>query len=261
MNASGLRLKLHRKLYGNGMYLPGKPTSVLPTPIFWAGGVDEFRKFDEWHDYIHPDDKEATLKTYYTAIEDPCSEIWKREYRYLKADGGYAFVSDKAVIVRDENGKAIKVIGALKNITVQKETEEELKKSNERFSLASRATSDHIYEWDIVTNELVWGEDSQTLFGFQPQELTMHVWTELLHPEEREKTIRHLTEALADPAKEIWNQEYRLADAHGVYSYILERGFIVRDEARQSPAHDWLFAGYYQPQIAGRITFFGANHI
>ena len=121
--------------------------------------ADEFRKFDEWHDYIHPDDKEATLKSYYTAIEDPATEIWKREYRYLKADGRYAYVSDKALIVRDEHGKAVKVIGALKNITAQKETEEELKKSNERFLLASRATSDHIYEWDIVTNELVWGED------------------------------------------------------------------------------------------------------
>ncbi len=192
--------------------------------------ADEFRKFDGWHDYLHPDDKKATVKSYYTAIEDPGTEIWKREYRYLKADGSYAFVSDKAVIVRDEHGKAVKVIGALKNITAQKETEEELKKSNERFLLASRATSDHIYEWDIVSNELFWGEDAQTLFGFQPRDLTMSVWTELLHPEEREKTIRNLNEVLADPATKIWNQEYRLANAHGEYNYILERGFIVRDE-------------------------------
>jgi PAS domain S-box-containing protein len=192
--------------------------------------ADEFRKFDEWHDYIHPDDKKETVKSYYDALGDAKAEKWKKEYRYLKSDGSYAFVSDKAVIVRDEQGKAIKVIGALQNITGQKETEEELKKSNERFVLASRAASDHIYEWDILSNALYWGESSHTLFGFQPHELTMALWEKLIHPKERKKTIGHLHEVLAHPEKNIWEYEYRLANANGVYSYVLERGFIVRDE-------------------------------
>src|SRR5215211_695401 len=192
--------------------------------------AEDFRKFDQWSDYIHPDDRSETVKTYLEAIENKKTDKWIKEYRYLKSDGSYAFVHDKAIILRNEEGKAIKVVGALQNIDVQKKTEEELKKSNERFLLSSRAASDAIYEWDITSNELYWGEGLQSLFGYQPREVNMEVWESLVHPDERKKTVRHLTETLSHPRKKIWIQEYRFAKADGSYRYVLERGFIVRDD-------------------------------
>src|SRR5215203_771745 len=198
------------------------------TDIFgWK--ADEFRKFDKWPDYIHPEDKKETIESYDTALENKAFEKWEKEYRYLKSDGTYAFVHDKAIILRNEEGKPVKIIGALQNITGRKEIEAELKKSNERFLLASRAASDAIYEWDIVTNEVYWGEGLQSLFGYQSHELTMGVWETLIHQQERERTIRSLSEALAHPEKMIWRQEYRLGKPDGSFSYVLERGFIVRD--------------------------------
>ncbi|MGN6401363.1 MAG: PAS domain-containing protein, partial [Flavisolibacter sp.] len=192
--------------------------------------ADEFRKFDVWADYIHPDDKEDTTGGYDLAIEDPAIEKWEKEYRYLKANGSYAFVHDKAIILRNEQGKAIKVIGALQDITSKKETEEDLRKSNERFQLASRAASDAIYEWEIAANELYWGEGLQTLFGYKPREVTLLVWESLIHADERETVLQSLGDTLADPYKKIWNKEYRFARYDGSFSYVLERGFIVRDE-------------------------------
>ncbi|MGZ3858777.1 MAG: PAS domain-containing protein [Flavisolibacter sp.] len=192
--------------------------------------ADEFRKFDEWEDYIHQDDREETIRSYDRAIENEKVEKWEREYRYLKSDGTYAFVHDKAVILRDESGKAVRVIGALEDRTEQKRTEEELRKSNERFLLASRAASDAIYEWDIVANELYWGEGLQTLFDFNPKEVTLLVWESLIHPDEKDRVLQTLGDTLADPGKKIWNEEYRFRRTDGSYSYVLERGFIVRDQ-------------------------------
>jgi PAS domain S-box-containing protein len=191
--------------------------------------ADEFRKFDEWYDYIHPDDQEETIKSYQQAIDDPKTERWEHEYRYLKSDGSYAYVNDKAVIVRDERGNAIKVTGALQNITERKLIEAELKKSNVRFQLASRASSDAIYEWDIIANELYWSDSLQSLFGYHPTEVTIETWKKLLHPAESQKTIQSLEDALTHPRKKLWNQEYRFKRADGKFSYVLERGFIVRD--------------------------------
>jgi PAS domain S-box-containing protein len=193
--------------------------------------ADEFRKFDEWYDYIHPDDQEETIDSYQRAIDDPNTERWEYEYRYLKSDGSYAYVNDKAVIVRDEKGNAIKVTGALQDITEKKRIEGELKKSNVRFQLASRAASDAIYEWDILADELYWSDSLQSLFGYQPSEVTMEAWKQLLHDSEREKVIQSLEDILAHPRKKLWNQEYRLRRSDGKFSYVLERGFIVRDSA------------------------------
>src|SRR5205085_450164 len=95
------------------------------TEIF-GWDVNEERKFDEWHDYIHPADKKETIEGYYKAIEDSTVRNWSKEYRYLKADGNYATVIDKAIILRDKNGKAIKVIGAIQDITERKRLEQEL---------------------------------------------------------------------------------------------------------------------------------------
>jgi PAS domain S-box-containing protein len=192
--------------------------------------ADEFRKFDEWYDYIHPDDKEETIKTYQDAIDNPKTERWEKEYRYLKSDGSYAYVNDKAVILRDKNGNAIKVTGALQNITERKRIEAELKKSNMRFQLASRAASDAIYEWDIIADEFYWSDSLQSLFGYHPSEVNIETWKKLIHPAESKKTIQSLEDTLAHPRKKIWNQEYRLKRADGKFSYVLERGFIVRDE-------------------------------
>jgi PAS domain S-box-containing protein len=192
--------------------------------------ADEFRKFDEWYDYIHPDDKEETVRSYQEAIDNPETERWEKEYRYLKSDGSYAYVNDKAVILRNNKGIAIKVTGALQNITEQKRIEAELKKSNMRFQLASRAASDAIYEWDIIANEFYWSDSLQSLFGYHPSEVNIDTWKELIHPAESQKTIQSLEDALAHPRKKIWNQEYRFKRADGKFSYVLERGFIVRDD-------------------------------
>lgn len=191
--------------------------------------ADEFRKFDEWHDYIHPDDKEETVNSYYTVINDPAKDSWKKEYRYLKADGTYAYVYDKAVISRDENGKAVKVTGALQDISEIKKIEEELRQSNERFLLAGRASSDALYDWNLDSNELFWGS-LQTVFGHSAHEFTMDFWETILHPKEKQSVIKDLYETLAHPRKRIWKREYMLAKTDGTYGYVLERGFIVRDE-------------------------------
>lgn len=55
------------------------------------------------------------------------------EYRFRKADGTYAYVYDKGYIVRDPGGKAIRMIGATRDISRRKKTELLLKDSNERL--------------------------------------------------------------------------------------------------------------------------------
>ena len=192
--------------------------------------ADEKKGFDAWHMYVHPEDRNETITGYYLAIEDPSIDRWTKEYRYLKANGAYATVIDKAVILRNKKGKATRVIGAIQDITIQKKAEDELKKSNERFLLASRATSDAIYDWDIITDDVYWGDALQTLFGYTPFELTIGRWKNLIHPEDRETTIRSMYQAMDTAGQQFWKTEYRFKKADGTYSYVHDRGFFIRDK-------------------------------
>ena len=89
---------------------------------------------------VHPDDKQQYEDSIDVAIENGNAK-WAHEYRYLKACGTYAYVSDKAIIIRDDRGEAIRMIGAMQDITQEKLLKDELLQSEERFKGAFNHSS------------------------------------------------------------------------------------------------------------------------
>ena len=74
---------------------------------------------------IHPVDVERVKKTYLSALEDATLKRWKLKYRLKDAKGIYKNVVDKAFIIR-ENGKVVRVIGAIQDITEYNQLQEKL---------------------------------------------------------------------------------------------------------------------------------------
>jgi PAS domain S-box-containing protein len=74
---------------------------------------------------IHPADIEHVKKTYLSALEDATLKRWKLKYRLKDARGIYKNVVDKAFIIR-ENGKVVRVIGAIQDITEYNQLQEKL---------------------------------------------------------------------------------------------------------------------------------------
>ncbi|HBY68079.1 MAG TPA: hypothetical protein DEG69_10160 [Flavobacteriaceae bacterium] len=70
-----------------------------------------------WVEHLHPEDRMEAEKSLDTAIEDPGIDNWSHEYRYRKANNEYAFVIDRGVIIRNEKGKAVRMVGAMTDIT------------------------------------------------------------------------------------------------------------------------------------------------
>ena len=122
------------------------------------------RKFTDWTDYIHPDER-GVAKNFYDTLKDPHKDLWEDEYRYLKADGTYAFVVDRGYIVRNEKGKAVKVVGAIRDITERKEAEEKL--SRERYLLRTLIDHlpDYIYVKDIHSKHIINNKANVALLG------------------------------------------------------------------------------------------------
>lgn len=127
------------------------------------------------------------------------------------------------------NGRQARLITA-HDITAKVDAEQQLKKSNERFRLATKATSDAIYDWDLLVNDLKWGEGMYTLFGYQSDEVTIDVWESFIHPEDRKRVGEDLKHTIEKTKKKYWKQHYQFKKANGEYGYVLDRGFIVRDE-------------------------------
>lgn len=85
---------------------------------------------DFWLRYVHPDDLPSVLASRQQVLDDPSKTNWSDEYWFLKANGQYAYVYDKGYIIRNHEGKAIRMIGATQDITEQKKADLLLKDLN-----------------------------------------------------------------------------------------------------------------------------------
>lgn len=89
---------------------------------------------------VHPDDRLEYENS--IALATKKKQIkWRHEYRYLKADGSYAYVCDKAIIIYDGLGTPIRMIGAMQDVTQEKFLKNELQQSEERFKGAFNNSS------------------------------------------------------------------------------------------------------------------------
>src|SRR5690606_38688902 len=79
-----------------------------------------------WFDRVHPEDSIRVSVKLYNFLEEKV-EKWQDEYRFACADGTYKYVFDRGFLVKDADGKPIRMIGAMQDVTRQKEEEQRLK--------------------------------------------------------------------------------------------------------------------------------------
>ncbi|RZJ31157.1 MAG: PAS domain S-box protein [Flavobacterium sp.] len=79
-----------------------------------------------WFERVHPEDSIRVSVKLYNFLEEKV-EKWQDEYRFACADGTYKYVFDRGFLVKDETGKPIRMIGAMQDVTKQKEEEQRLK--------------------------------------------------------------------------------------------------------------------------------------
>jgi two-component system sensor histidine kinase UhpB len=85
-----------------------------------------------WEYCIHPEDKEALLFGLSKMLAKKSASLWEATYRFKSADGNYLYVHDRGHIIRDEKGRATRMIGATQDIT--EKTLLEIKLANERLT-------------------------------------------------------------------------------------------------------------------------------
>jgi PAS domain S-box-containing protein len=121
--------------------------NLIKNTVTWSSGYHtlfgyENDKIDmaagSWSDYIHPEDFEEVNESINTTINGR-SKTWTMQYRFMKADGSFMSVQDKGLVIRDEAGKAIRMVGAMRDISEQLAYEESLEKLNERLENHTKA--------------------------------------------------------------------------------------------------------------------------
>ena len=108
----------------------------------WKDIVEQPQTVAWWMEKVHPEDRERVSNNFHRMLDDGVLTHWQDEYRFLKADHTYAWVSDRGNVIRDESGRALRMVGAMQDITARKQTERQLLDRNERLSLLARISQE-----------------------------------------------------------------------------------------------------------------------
>lgn len=108
---------------------------------------------------------------------------------------------------------------------------EEIKESNEKYDIVAKATSDTIWDWKIQEDYMIWNKGIETVFGYKNEEvgLTSSWWFDKIHPEDSIKMSVRLY-SFIERKTQNWQDQYRFRCADGSYKYVLDRGFLLKDE-------------------------------
>lgn len=88
---------------------------------------------------VRPDQADEVINSLEEAINNPEKQSWRREYWYKKANSEYAFIINNGVIIRNEDGVASRIVGALQDITHRKEQEDSLRILNKKLEKQTKA--------------------------------------------------------------------------------------------------------------------------
>jgi signal transduction histidine kinase len=185
----------------------------------------------EWlQRFVHPADRDAVRQRYLAWVKGGGPNL-EQELRIVRTDGATRHMLSYSRL-EGPPGR-YDFFGVLMDVTERRAAEAALHSASERAALATRGAGMGTWEQDLLTGQAQWDEQMWRLRGLQPraQALNVDERMALVHPDDREATLRELTQATHEGRPSYL--EFRVRWPDGQWRLIASRSIAVRDEQGQ----------------------------
>jgi signal transduction histidine kinase/DNA-binding response OmpR family regulator len=132
---------------------------------------EEGMSLDELRTYIHPDDLPRVAEATEAALQPGTGSI-DVQARYHQPDGSYRTLYTRRIAERDEEGRAVGLIGVSFDISAQVEAQQREQAAMLGMRVVTEATGVGVWSADMAQRTLTWHGEMQGLLG-HPHERTM----------------------------------------------------------------------------------------
>ncbi len=225
--------------------------NAAPARIFWKdlnsvymGANVHFLKvsgFEKAEDLVGRSDDTMAWEKYaekYRADDQEVIQSGKPKLNYgeefIGADGKKEFWRTNKMPLKDANNNILGVVVTAENITQEKKVADKLKISNERFNLAMEATSDGLFDWNLIANETYLSPRWKSILGYRDNELTdeFSTWEKLMNPEDLINT-REVINQCIHKERDKFSIEFKMRHKKGHWVDILARANVYfNDEGK-----------------------------
>ncbi|MBD2296041.1 PAS domain S-box protein [Anabaena sphaerica FACHB-251] len=198
--------------------------------------------YQVWEAGLHPDD----LLSGRTAIQEAIAgtKDFEPEFRVVCPDGTIKFIKAYAIVQRNSQGKAQRMIGINFDITERKQSEAKLQAAevqlrslSDRLKLAVKSAKIGIWDLDLVNDSLVWDERMYQLFGISPMSFdpSQGAWAKFegfVHPDDI-VTVRETVQQVIAEDKEL-DTEFRIILPNGTTSILKAYALVQHNSQGQA---------------------------
>lgn len=211
---------------------------AAPGMVLWKGWEGVFpATIDGWWYLAHPEDLQR-IRMYWEDIVHMPENGDRPEclYRVRCPEGRYLRVLSRGIAVcRDDQGKAVYVVGLLVPADLLEKRLEEALTLRERAKLALEAAQDGLWDWNVENGEAYYSPHYLNMLGYSPEAFPPRIdsWRTRVHQEDLESTLRRQAAYVDSPALgDTFECTYRFMAADCTYRWILARGKVVaRDQS------------------------------
>lgn len=182
---------------------------------------------------VHPDDLALVL-----AREEEARTTGRYEvvHRIVRPDGTVRHVHELGQPELDEQGRLVRLVGTVQDVTDRVEAERRIRETEQRFAIAVEGAGDGVWDWGIPSGRLEMSGHYEAMLGYARGELEPSIaqWRGSVHPEDLPRVAEVLEDYLAG-RRQHYAVELRLRCKDGHYKWILCRGSVVECDAAGQP--------------------------
>ncbi|MET0106197.1 MAG: PAS domain S-box protein [Sedimenticola sp.] len=216
-----------------GMDSDGRTTFVNPAAVRMFGWEEGELLGEYIHDLVHHSHEDGSP---YPRNQCPIHQVLRDgQPRHVVGEvmwrnDGSRFSVEYTSTPISEDGQVIGAVVVFSDITERMKTQAELEESRQRFDLAVQGTSDGLWDWNPLTNEVWFAPRFKQLLGYADHELpsSFDAWETRLHPDDRDHMFSEIQ--LHIDHHKPFDVESRLRTRSDDYRWFRTRGQAVRDE-------------------------------
>lgn len=195
----------------------------------WASltgqNYDDYQGYG-WAKAIHPDDAQASVDAWNKAVAN--RSTFEFEHRVATKQNGWRLFSVRAVPIMNEKGIIKQWVGVHTDITEQREVEQKIKESEQKFRLLANAMPQHIWTSDPEGNLNYFNQSVYDYSGLTVEQIDQEGWLQIVHPDDREENIKKWMNSITTGIDFLCEHRFRRHD--GAFRWQLSRAIPQKDD-------------------------------
>ncbi len=175
---------------------------------------------------IHPEDIHDIVENAFK--QGMKTHFYNYEARVVKPDHTICWIRKRGKVYFDVDGKPVKIIGTLHDITEEKHYQQFLQESESKFRLLADSLPQQIWTADTAGNLFYFNENIYKYSGLSAEQLGEGGWIQMIHPDDREMNLKTWMESVSSGKNFLFEHRFRRFD--GEYRWQLSRAVPQKDE-------------------------------